>query len=847
MTTIRINPFTFLLLCFSFFGFSQAKAQVFEKIVNWDYGPEGNFNTTTACANKSNGNHLAAFRKQTFTGLGAAALAEINNNGDTLWVKQFSRIGTAYGESFISIIKELPNDQLLLVGGSYSSSQYYHATFWITDNQGNISTFKRMDYNNFREITINDVAIDDDGSIYFGGNYYDFLSAGQSFYNWTVPLFGKFNPDLTLAWAKTYGSPDHTSFNYNIGDVKSIKLTNEGDLLVYGLDGKHNQNNPGTIHIFKVNNLGETIWNKQKPSNSFGGPVELVVSETGDFYTCVKISIFVPPFGPNIYTTTLEKFDSDGALLWSKSYGTEEIQDVSSIRVDDENELIYLSARTMTPGAEYDGLLTVIDFSGELVFCKSYDNSALDGFNDVIKNETNYLLVGTVSTVGGWIVQTDLQGNTDCAANDILLETADYPSEYTPGITTNDISFTYIDYEPQYLNGAFDIATSCYACANQSYDLIVNTCEPYFAAGELQTESGIYFDTYTSSQGCDSTIVTELNIFDVPGNPFAGEDQIVCGESSFLNADAAVNGTGTWTVISGSASIVSANDPLSEVLALGAGDNVLRWTVSNGVCEDVFDELTIFSAASSQSELNIEECGSYELNDEVYLESGTFTQVLQNQFGCDSTITLNLSILEPSAASISETTCGEEFVLNGISYAESGTYTQNLINLAGCDSTLTLELEILNIETAVVIDENTLTAVASTSNYQWVDCSNENEPIEGATEQSFTPTVNGNYAVIITENNCEEISECTEVIIIRVEEQKNDLVLIYPNPSVGAFNVQTQEEIKNVRIFNISGAEIKIDYQKGSKQVNAFDLTPGNYLIEIHLENTIVHSNLLIQ
>ncbi len=282
------------------------------------------------------------------------------------------------------------------------------------------------------------------------------------------------------------------------------------------------------------------------------------------------------------------------------------------------------------------------------------------------------------------------------------------------------------------------------------------------------------------------------------------------------------------------------------MLALGAGDNVLRWTVSNGVCEDVFDELTIFSAASSQSELNIEECGSYELNDEVYLESGTFTQVLQNQFGCDSTITLNLSILEPSAASISETTCGEEFVLNGISYAESGTYTQNLINLAGCDSTLTLELEILNIETAVVIDENTLTAVASTSNYQWVDCSNENEPIEGATEQSFTPTVNGNYAVIITENGCEEISECTEVIIIGVEEQKNESLVIYPNPSAGVFNFQSEQGIQSVQVFDLSGKLVSTHSLNSTSTINLTHLENGYYVLRVYTSQGEINQRVAI-
>lgn len=498
-------------LCLILSFTSLTNAQVYEKLIDWDFGPEGNFNNATACARKSNGNNLVAFRKFTNIGEGAAALAEINSNGDTLWVKQFKRSST-YGECFIRIIKELPNNQLLLVGGSYSSSQYYHASFWISDLEGNITTYKRMDYNNFREITINDVDIDEDGSIYFGGNYYDFLSGGVSFYNWTVPLFGKFNPDLTLAWAKTFGDTEHTSFNNNIGDVKSIERTNDGNLMVYGFTGRHGQNNPGTVQIFKVDLLGQTIWNKQKPLTSFGAAGQMVVSESGAFYTCEKIGNFTPPFGPTQFTTVIEKFDEGGNVMWSNAYGTDEIDQVHRLGIDEVNNQLYLCGYSTQPETETDGLLAVIDTSGAMLFCKTYNADSFDYFVDVVKAGTNYLLAGYINSGGGWLVQTDSEGNTDCLANDLILESELYPTEYTAGISTSNISFTYIDYEPEYLNGAFDITTSCYACADQEYITVVEACEPYFFDGSLQTESGVYSNTYITAQGCDSTVVLDLTI-----------------------------------------------------------------------------------------------------------------------------------------------------------------------------------------------------------------------------------------------------------------------------------------------------------------------------------------------
>src|SRR5690606_30067270 len=49
--------------------------------------------------------------------------------------------------------------------------------------------------------------------------------------------------------------------------------------------------------------------------------------------------------------------------------------------------------------------------------------------------------------------------------------------------------------------------------------------------------------------------------------------------------------------------------------------------------------------------------------------------------------------------------------------------------------------------------------------YQWIDCDNEDAPIDEATTQIFTPTATGNYAVIITKGGCSAQSECTSVTI----------------------------------------------------------------------------------
>jgi gliding motility-associated-like protein len=86
------------------------------------------------------------------------------------------------------------------------------------------------------------------------------------------------------------------------------------------------------------------------------------------------------------------------------------------------------------------------------------------------------------------------------------------------------------------------------------------------------------------------TVVIIVN--ENPINPDAGIDQELCADASTLNAIPASIGIGTWSVISGSATISNPNDPNSAIIDLSAGENVFRWTIVNGACI-AFDQVSI--------------------------------------------------------------------------------------------------------------------------------------------------------------------------------------------------------------------------------------------------------------
>ncbi|HRG88324.1 MAG TPA: T9SS type A sorting domain-containing protein, partial [Chitinophagales bacterium] len=75
---------------------------------------------------------------------------------------------------------------------------------------------------------------------------------------------------------------------------------------------------------------------------------------------------------------------------------------------------------------------------------------------------------------------------------------------------------------------------------------------------------------------------------------------------------------------------------------------------------------------------------------------GTYTQTLVNAAGCDSVITLTLTVLAPVTSSVSQSICaGTSYDFNGEVLTQAGTYYDTLSNVQGCDSIVALTLAVL--------------------------------------------------------------------------------------------------------------------------------------------------------
>ena len=130
---------------------------------------------------------------------------------------------------------------------------------------------------------------------------------------------------------------------------------------------------------------------------------------------------------------------------------------------------------------------------------------------------------------------------------------------------------------------------------------------------------------------------------------------------------------------------------------------------------------------------------------------------------------------------------GDSLLIGGIWQTESGEYIESV----GCDSNRVVNLSFYeNLNTNVMLIGNTLTSLATGVSYQWIDCA-DSSFIEGATEQSFTPEVTGNYAVILTDGPCSAMSDCYQVVISGINNLHVDNLSLFPNPNNGVFILET--------------------------------------------------------
>ncbi len=190
---------------------------------------------------------------------------------------------------------------------------------------------------------------------------------------------------------------------------------------------------------------------------------------------------------------------------------------------------------------------------------------------------------------------------------------------------------------------------------------------------------------------------------------------------------------------------------------------------------------------------------------------------------------------------ITENACNSYTAPDGAVYTTTGIKTAVIPNASGCDSLITIDLTINSIDITVTQNSSILTAIATPASYKWLDCNNNYSAIANESNQTFTADVSGNYAVEILQNDCIDTSMCYTVSIISTIENTFDKSLVvYPNPSNGFvyINLGANFQIIGIEVKDVNGRILKKSLFK-NRQFLDFELDEpaGIYFITVTSEN----------
>ncbi len=348
-----------------------------------------------------------------------------------------------------------------------------------------------------------------------------------------------------------------------------------------------------------------------------------------------------------------------------------------------------------------------------------------------------------------------------------------------------------------------DIASDCYSFTWR--DGITYTSN---------TNTATYIVSNATSGGCDSIYTLNLMV----NSDSTTDSQVACDFYTWIdgNTYTANNNTATHTL-----------------------------TNANGCDSIITLNLTINNSNTGTDILSA--CNSY-----IWIDGNTYTTnnnsatyTLTNTKGCDSIVTLNLTINNSNTEIDTQTACNSYTWIDGVTYTSSNnSATYILTNSIGCDSVVTLNLIIEEINTSISILNGTLISNEIGGTFQWLYCDNNYSSIPLAVNQSYVPLFNGYYAVEITSaEECIDTTSCIYMIGtegVDISDYSLNELKAFPNPTNGDVTLELNEDFNTVSlsITDITGKVVYSLEIKNKLKVNldTETLSKGIYIIRLQTE-----------
>lgn len=496
----------------------------------------------------------------------------------------------------------------------------------------------------------------------------------------------KLDPLGNFLWVRNFaGTAQENGYSIALDNARNIYATGsfEGTCDFDPGAGVFNLTSAGLADIFvlKLDANGNFTWAKQIGANVNDISMSIALDQNADPYLTGRFSNVVDfDPGPGIYNIIptgytdifVCKLNTNGNFVWAKHVGASLDQcEGSSLTTDGAGSVLVTGSFNAT--ADFDpgpGLFNLTSFGATDIFILKLDMNG----NFIWAKQ-----LGGFSSQEGFSVKADIAGNIYTTG--FFGAVADFdpgPGVYNLGSVSSDANIFISKLD---INGNFVWARAMGGNLDDyGRSIWVDAAGNVYSTGNFNGTAdfdpgpGIYNMT---AIGSSNAFISKL---DNSGN-FAWARQFE-GTGASLNYSISISNTASIYTTGFFVGTVDF-DPGPGVYVLTNGVAGYGNLFVNKLSQCANTSAYIFSAAA---------CSEYTLNGQTYTATGVYTQTLVNAAGCDSIITLNLSINNRYTA-FSVAACGS-YTWNGKTYLNTGTYKDTLTTTTGCDSIITLNLVI---------------------------------------------------------------------------------------------------------------------------------------------------------
>ncbi len=514
------------------------------------------------------------------------------------------------------------------------------------------------------------------------------------------------------------------------------------------------------VIIVKLNSNGDFVWGKQIGGPGDTGPQATMIEldqnnnvlVAGQFNNTVD---FDP--GPAVYNLTssahfqafVVKLDNDGNFIWAKQFGNGPIvysgSQIYDMKCDGTGNIILTGRFYIT--CDFDPGAGVHNVS-------SSPGSIGDGFICKLDADFNFIWVRTLGQVGGYNVflqplGIDIDGSGDIVTTGYFIGNFDFD----PGPGTQ---FYNSDRYDCYILKLSSAGTSIWAKIisgsqeDMGHDVVIDAQNNVYILGsfspvvDFDPGPGVHIIT-SPNYGAHALVkltasgnfvyaVTFPDLSSYGGGGLFRRMVIDPAKNIFI------------TGYDGDVDL----DPGPGIFSLPGAD---PFVLKLGPC-----------ANPSSATLNISACNNYILNGETFDSTGTYVQTIANSTGCDSVITLHLTINKKTTEKLVSICEGESFYAGGGLQMTGGVYYDTLQTSLGCDSILITRLTVnpkplpsLGEDRNLCNGTQSIISPGTFTQYLWQDMSVSN---------SYVVSSPGLYWVKVTnEFNC---SSTDSIIILSV-------------------------------------------------------------------------------